>query len=72
MSTTYKNLQDILPVLAELRHAQDMQVALETHVNEGNFFKVSILFFYHINFSNYLLNVKYFKYVPLSKTAALC
>ncbi|KAI3523353.1 hypothetical protein L1887_01417 [Cichorium endivia] len=32
-------LLDILPVLAELRHAQDMQVALETHVNEGNFFK---------------------------------
>nr|GEV57411.1 syndetin-like isoform X1 [Tanacetum cinerariifolium] len=32
-------LLDILPVLAELCHAQDMQVALETHVNEGNFFK---------------------------------
>ncbi|KAI3823280.1 hypothetical protein L1987_04713 [Smallanthus sonchifolius] len=32
-------LLDILPVLAELRHAQDMQVALETHVTEGNFFK---------------------------------
>lgn len=32
-------LLDILPVLAELRHAQDMQVALETHINEGNFFK---------------------------------
>ncbi|KAL4591638.1 hypothetical protein LXL04_004608 [Taraxacum kok-saghyz] len=32
-------LLDILPVLTELRHAQDMQVALENHVNEGNFFK---------------------------------
>ncbi|KAK1435111.1 hypothetical protein QVD17_00871 [Tagetes erecta] len=32
-------LLDILPVLAELRHAQDMQVTLETHVTEGNFFK---------------------------------
>ncbi|PWA80198.1 hypothetical protein CTI12_AA198830 [Artemisia annua] len=33
-------LLDILPVLAELRHAQDMQVALETHVHGGNFFKL--------------------------------
>ncbi|KAF5819783.1 putative vacuolar protein sorting-associated protein [Helianthus annuus] len=32
-------LLDILPVLTELRRAQDMQVALETHVTEGNFFK---------------------------------
>ncbi|XP_076887068.1 uncharacterized protein LOC143537115 [Bidens hawaiensis] len=32
-------LLDILPVLAELRRAQEMQVALETHVTEGNFFK---------------------------------
>ncbi|KAK9072639.1 hypothetical protein SSX86_009074 [Deinandra increscens subsp. villosa] len=32
-------LLDILPVLAELRRAQDMQVALETHVTKGNFFK---------------------------------
>uniref|UniRef100_A0A5B7BLV1 Putative syndetin isoform X1 n=1 Tax=Davidia involucrata TaxID=16924 RepID=A0A5B7BLV1_DAVIN len=32
-------LLDMLPVLTELRHALDMQVALETHVEEGNFFK---------------------------------
>ncbi|KAI3706440.1 hypothetical protein L6452_24184 [Arctium lappa] len=32
-------LLDILPVLAELRHAHDMQVELEIHVDEGNFFK---------------------------------
>ncbi|KAJ9554716.1 hypothetical protein OSB04_009330 [Centaurea solstitialis] len=32
-------LLDILPVLAELRHAHDMQVELEFHVDEGNFFK---------------------------------
>lgn len=43
---TPQKFQDILPVLAELRHAQDMQVALETHVNEGNFFKVTNCFFY--------------------------
>ncbi|KAA8544155.1 hypothetical protein F0562_022209 [Nyssa sinensis] len=32
-------LLDMLPILTELRHALDMQVALETHVEEGNFFK---------------------------------
>ncbi|XP_052194607.1 uncharacterized protein LOC127802681 isoform X2 [Diospyros lotus] len=32
-------LLDMLPVLTELRHALDMQVALENHVEEGNFFK---------------------------------
>lgn len=32
-------LLDMLPVLAELRHALDMQVALEIHVEEGNFCK---------------------------------
>ncbi|KVH90726.1 Protein of unknown function DUF2451, C-terminal [Cynara cardunculus var. scolymus] len=32
-------LLDILPVLAELRHAHDMQVEIEIHVDEGNFFK---------------------------------
>ncbi|CAL5341481.1 unnamed protein product [Camellia sinensis] len=30
---------DMLPILTELRHALDMQVALENHVEEGNFFK---------------------------------
>ncbi|XP_042511409.1 syndetin [Macadamia integrifolia] len=32
-------LLDMLPILTELRHAIDMQVALEVHVEEGNFFK---------------------------------
>ncbi|KAJ4970113.1 hypothetical protein NE237_003212 [Protea cynaroides] len=32
-------LLDMLPILTELRHAMDMQVALEVHVEEGNFFK---------------------------------
>ncbi|XAR60054.1 hypothetical protein NMG60_11033286 [Bertholletia excelsa] len=32
-------LLDMLPILAELRHALDMQVALEIHVEEGNFSK---------------------------------
>ncbi|THG13830.1 hypothetical protein TEA_014308 [Camellia sinensis var. sinensis] len=32
-------LLDMLPILTELRHALDMQVALENHVEEGNFFK---------------------------------
>ncbi|XP_028090308.1 uncharacterized protein LOC114290574 [Camellia sinensis] len=30
----------MLPILTELRHALDMQVALENHVEEGNFFKI--------------------------------
>ncbi|XP_059627026.1 uncharacterized protein LOC132269801 isoform X2 [Cornus florida] len=32
-------LLDMLPILAEVRHALDMQVALENHVEEGNFCK---------------------------------
>ncbi|XP_057479947.1 uncharacterized protein LOC130767184 [Actinidia eriantha] len=32
-------LLDMIPVLTELRHALDMQVMLENHVEEGNFFK---------------------------------
>ncbi|GFZ20380.1 hypothetical protein Acr_28g0010850 [Actinidia rufa] len=32
-------LLDVIPVLTELRHALDMQVMLEKHVEEGNFFK---------------------------------
>ncbi|KAF6147467.1 hypothetical protein GIB67_021293 [Kingdonia uniflora] len=32
-------LLDILPILTELRHAMDMQVSLESHVEEGNYFK---------------------------------
>lgn len=32
-------LLDMLPILTELRHAVDMQVALEMHVEEGNYFK---------------------------------
>lgn len=32
-------LLDMLPVLAELRHALDIQEALETHVEEGDYFK---------------------------------
>ncbi|KAL7173792.1 hypothetical protein ACSBR2_033118 [Camellia fascicularis] len=32
-------LLDMLPILTELCHALDMQVALENHVEEGNFFK---------------------------------
>lgn len=39
-------LQDMLPILADLRHALDMQVALETHVDGQNFSKVSF-FFWH-------------------------
>lgn len=30
----------MLPVLTELRYALDIQVALETHVEQGNFCKV--------------------------------
>ncbi|KAF5935173.1 hypothetical protein HYC85_026302 [Camellia sinensis] len=30
----------MLPILTELRHALDMQVALENHVEEGNFCKI--------------------------------
>lgn len=37
-------LQDMLPILAELRHALLMQVSLENHVNKGNFSKVGFLF----------------------------
>ncbi|CAL5426428.1 unnamed protein product [Camellia sinensis] len=33
------DFRDMLPILTELRHALDMQVALENHVEEGNFFK---------------------------------
>ncbi|PIA43530.1 hypothetical protein AQUCO_01900133v1 [Aquilegia coerulea] len=33
-------LLDMLPILTELRHAVDMQVSLETHVEEGNYFTV--------------------------------
>lgn len=32
-------LLDMLPILTELRHALDMQVALESHVEDGNYFK---------------------------------
>ncbi|XP_057484073.1 uncharacterized protein LOC130770604 isoform X1 [Actinidia eriantha] len=32
-------LLDVIPVLTELRHTLDMQVMLEKHVEEGNFFK---------------------------------
>lgn len=32
-------LLDMLPILTELRHALDMQVALESHVEEGNYFR---------------------------------
>lgn len=32
-------LLDMLPVLTELRHAVDMRMALETHVEDGNYFK---------------------------------
>ncbi|KAF5194478.1 Syndetin [Thalictrum thalictroides] len=31
-------LLDMLPILTELRHAVDMQVSLEKHVEEGNYF----------------------------------
>ncbi|KAL7216143.1 hypothetical protein ACSBR1_028148 [Camellia fascicularis] len=34
------NESDMLPILTELHHALDMQVALENHVEEGNFFKL--------------------------------
>ncbi|KAK9279860.1 hypothetical protein L1049_013542 [Liquidambar formosana] len=34
-----QQLMDMLPILSELRHAMDMQVALESHVEEGNYFK---------------------------------
>ncbi|KAL7185669.1 hypothetical protein ACSBR2_027593 [Camellia fascicularis] len=37
------NESDMLPILTELHHALDMQVALENHVEEGNFFKVGCL-----------------------------
>lgn len=36
------NLQDILQILTALRRAKEMQVELETHVNEENFFKVHL------------------------------
>jgi hypothetical protein len=36
----YLQLQDMLPVLTELRHALDMQSALESLVEEGNYCKV--------------------------------
>lgn len=39
-------LQDMLPVLSELRRALDMQLELETLVEEGNYFKVFLFFFY--------------------------
>ncbi|OVA19468.1 Protein of unknown function DUF2451 [Macleaya cordata] len=32
-------LLDMLPILTELRHAVEMQRSLETHVEEGNYFK---------------------------------
>ncbi|KAH7838359.1 hypothetical protein Vadar_025411 [Vaccinium darrowii] len=32
-------LLDMIPVLTELRHALDMQMVLENHVEQGNFFK---------------------------------
>ncbi|XP_057956022.1 uncharacterized protein LOC131149520 isoform X5 [Malania oleifera] len=34
-----KAFLEMLPILTELRHALDMQVALESHVEEGNYFK---------------------------------
>lgn len=33
-------LMELLPILNELRHALEMQVALESHVEQGNYFKV--------------------------------
>lgn len=42
VTTTSKKKQallDLLPILTELRHALDMQMALETSVEEGNFSK---------------------------------
>ncbi|KAJ8642936.1 hypothetical protein MRB53_004684 [Persea americana] len=32
-------LLDMLPILTELRHAVDMRMALETHVDDGNYFR---------------------------------
>jgi hypothetical protein len=33
-------MQDVLPVLTELRHAQDMQMELETFIEKENYFQV--------------------------------
>lgn len=37
-------LQDMLQILTALRRAKDMQLELETHVNEANFSKVRLVF----------------------------
>lgn len=36
-------MQDVLPVLTELRHALDMQMELETFVEKENYFQVSLI-----------------------------
>jgi len=36
-------MQDVLPILTELRHALDMQMELETFVDKDNYFQVSLI-----------------------------
>jgi len=39
------HLQDMLPILTELRHALDMQMELETLIEGGNYFRVGFFWF---------------------------
>ena len=43
------HLQDMLPILTELRHALDMQMELETLIEGGNYFRVGF-FGFHFNY----------------------
>jgi hypothetical protein len=36
-------MQDVLPILTELRHALDMQMELETFVEKENYFQVNLV-----------------------------
>lgn len=35
-------MQDMIPILTELRHAVDMRIDLEVLIEEGNYFKVGL------------------------------
>jgi len=52
-------MQDVLPILTELRHALDMQMELETFVDKENYFQVSLfwllLFFSLLHYYTSLL-----------------
>jgi hypothetical protein len=47
-------MQDVLPVLTELRHALDMQMELETFVDKENYFQVSLIGYCYFSLASLL------------------